>query len=685
MSGNSFLNTLFGLIPLLPLSAAFAEPLSLGSLQAIEQIVKKDASLLETFFVGEELLDEIAGKKEGVEFLSEIENQGWFGDNDSQSQFWKTARNIHLSSQQKAESLKAIIERFKENQSFSLWKAQQSFMQSREKPSHYAACSTSSVGKEVFGLLLPTPFQDAKDAYCSQELATRCMKDGAIVMYGSARIQPGEHGYHHAQRLAELIMGSQKLQPVSIVTGGGPGLMAAANIGALAGLANLEAGKSTGHSVGLATYFPKGNETIEVDNFTKWQSEDGQAKFCGYMAASFAQRQADMAEHASAHVYNRGGTGTEWEIYEVLSKIESGLIRAGSPIVFLAEDDASATSLQNEWGSMLRRLENISERSPSLNFLKDLRESKVGMTMDFMGHAILLTNQPEIAAEFLETHLFDKDLLTTRTQKANKNDLQATPEEIESDSLAYLKLLREITGRPEKNYQLNHPKSGETITIKETRERTISIVASKQELSDKADNIHIQAMRDIQGLLVEFAKRLPESSVPVNKYPIATSGIGPMVLPVHTQLSMQGLPSLTLEKPGKSLSPLGSKMASKKPEHLKQVYIRSHSQRDAYFLERAAAIVFTPTDLESEWQIYQTFVRIQTGKIPMDRIPIFFMTSPVREKHDVLWGSLERRLEQMAKNNVIGPSDIDMLKKNYVTSVDELLMKLESSSSISNW
>lgn len=39
------------------------------------------------------------------------------------------------------------------------------------------------------------------------------------------------------------------------------------------------------------------------------------------MFASFSQREADMVDRGAAIVIAQGGVGTEWEIYETLSKI----------------------------------------------------------------------------------------------------------------------------------------------------------------------------------------------------------------------------------------------------------------------------------------------------------------------------------------------------------------------------
>jgi uncharacterized protein (TIGR00730 family) len=51
-----------------------------------------------------------------------------------------------------------------------------------------------------------------------------------VTIFGSARVQPGTFGYEQTKRLAEMLAG----MGCDIITGGGPGLMQAANEGAAA-------------------------------------------------------------------------------------------------------------------------------------------------------------------------------------------------------------------------------------------------------------------------------------------------------------------------------------------------------------------------------------------------------------------------------------------------------------------
>jgi hypothetical protein len=149
---------------------------------------------------------------------------------------------------------------------------------------------------------IPTPEDLAKDAYCAELMIQRNAPDGVITVFGSASAKEDWPTYAMTRRFAELWtkeMGAE----YPILSGGGPGLMEAANRGA------KEAG---GKSLSFATYFGSGAEKPNA------YITDG------FMFASFAQREAEMVDRAAAIVVAPGGVGTEWEIFESLSKIQTG-------------------------------------------------------------------------------------------------------------------------------------------------------------------------------------------------------------------------------------------------------------------------------------------------------------------------------------------------------------------------
>ncbi len=130
----------------------------------------------------------------------------------------------------------------------------------------------------------------------------------AVSIYGSARIKPGDELYAQTQEIARRLGEAG----FSIVTGGGPGVMEAANKGA------LEAGVA---SVGLNIDLPDqqaGNEfTTKSVTFKH-----------------FFVRKVMLVKYASAFVIMPGGMGTLDELTEVLTLIQTHKIKPFPVILF---------------------------------------------------------------------------------------------------------------------------------------------------------------------------------------------------------------------------------------------------------------------------------------------------------------------------------------------------------------
>ncbi len=120
----------------------------------------------------------------------------------------------------------------------------------------------------------------------------------AVTIYGSARTQPGEADYEKAREIAYLL----GKQGFSIVTGGGPGLMEAANKGA------MEAGVK---SVGLNIELPSE------------QSPNAYADI-SMTFHHFFVRKLMLVKYATAFIIMPGGLGTLDELTEVLNLIQCG-------------------------------------------------------------------------------------------------------------------------------------------------------------------------------------------------------------------------------------------------------------------------------------------------------------------------------------------------------------------------
>ena len=130
----------------------------------------------------------------------------------------------------------------------------------------------------------------------------------AVTIWGSARVKPGDEQYTKteeiARRLGEL--------GFSIITGGGPGLMEAANKGA------LEAGAK---SVGVNIELP---EEQAANTYTS----------LSLTLRHFFVRKVLLVKYATAFVIMPGGLGTLDELTEVLTLMQSHKIKPFPVVLF---------------------------------------------------------------------------------------------------------------------------------------------------------------------------------------------------------------------------------------------------------------------------------------------------------------------------------------------------------------
>ncbi|MDP3661654.1 MAG: TIGR00730 family Rossman fold protein [bacterium] len=134
----------------------------------------------------------------------------------------------------------------------------------------------------------------------------------SVSIFGSARVEEGSVHYERARSLAARIV---KDLGYAIITGGGGGIMEAANRGA------RDAG---GQSVGLNIRLPKEQQknayTTDSMEFTYF--------FVRKVALSFA---------AEAYIFLPGGFGTLDEFFEILTLIQTHKIRR-IPIILVGRD-----------------------------------------------------------------------------------------------------------------------------------------------------------------------------------------------------------------------------------------------------------------------------------------------------------------------------------------------------------
>jgi uncharacterized protein (TIGR00730 family) len=135
--------------------------------------------------------------------------------------------------------------------------------------------------------------------------------DNAVTIFGSARVKPDDVYYQKTEKLAKLLV----QEKFNVITGGGPGIMAAANKGA------SEAG---GKSVGLNIRLPfeqKPNPYANIHLDYKY----------------FFVRKVMFVKYAVAYVIMPGGFGTMDELFEALTLIQTKKIKS-FPLILMGSE-----------------------------------------------------------------------------------------------------------------------------------------------------------------------------------------------------------------------------------------------------------------------------------------------------------------------------------------------------------
>jgi len=142
----------------------------------------------------------------------------------------------------------------------------------------------------------------------------------AVTIYGSSRAKPGNWSFETAMTLAAALGGNG----FSIITGGGPGVMEAANIGAF-----NAGGQSVGLNIDLAEEQPSNRCTTLSLKFHY-----------------FFVRRVMMVKYATAFVLFPGGFGTLDELFELSTLMQTKKLQP-SPIILMG---------RSYWDGLLRWL-----------------------------------------------------------------------------------------------------------------------------------------------------------------------------------------------------------------------------------------------------------------------------------------------------------------------------------------
>lgn len=138
------------------------------------------------------------------------------------------------------------------------------------------------------------------------------VNENTVTFFGSARFKENNPYYKQAEELAKKL--AEELQ-LTVISGGGPGIMEAANRGAVEGHAN---------SIGMTIQLPH----EQVTNHYVKQAADFYYFFSRKVALAFAAR---------AFVYFPGGFGTLDEFFEILTLMQTGKIPK-IPVVLCGEE-----------------------------------------------------------------------------------------------------------------------------------------------------------------------------------------------------------------------------------------------------------------------------------------------------------------------------------------------------------
>jgi uncharacterized protein (TIGR00730 family) len=145
----------------------------------------------------------------------------------------------------------------------------------------------------------------------------------AASVFGSARTQPGDKYYKEAEELSAKLAKKQ----FTIITGGGGGIMEAANVGAF---------KVGGHSIGFNIQLPF------EQKLNPYTTDSLDFDF-------FFSRKVMLAFASEVYIYFPGGFGTMDEMFELLTLVQTKKIEP-IPIVLYGKD---------YWGPFVELFEKV--------------------------------------------------------------------------------------------------------------------------------------------------------------------------------------------------------------------------------------------------------------------------------------------------------------------------------------
>jgi uncharacterized protein (TIGR00730 family) len=177
----------------------------------------------------------------------------------------------------------------------------------------------------------------------------------AVTIFGSARTKPEDPYYRAAATIGKELARNN----LAVITGGGPGIMAAANRGAAQGK-----GKSVGLNIELP-FEQKGNPYANVPLRFHY----------------FFSRKVCFVKYSIAFIYMPGGFGTLDEFFEVLTLVQTQRIPR-FPLILFGRDYWSG--LVHWMKSVLEKKKMISPGDLDLFLITDDAKEAVDWVLDYM-------------------------------------------------------------------------------------------------------------------------------------------------------------------------------------------------------------------------------------------------------------------------------------------------------------
>lgn len=186
-----------------------------------------------------------------------------------------------------------------------------------------------------------------------------------VSVFGSARTKPDHKNYRIAVEIGEELV----KHGYGVITGGGPGIMEAANKGA-----NNRNGKSVGLNIDLP-FEQKNNKWIDQDKLLNFDY--------------FFVRKVMFVRYSQGFIVLPGGFGTLDELFESMTLIQT--MKIGKfPIVLVGKEYWSGLF---DWvRNVMLKEKNISEEDLELVSIVDNAEDAVGVIDEFYSKFLLSPN-----------------------------------------------------------------------------------------------------------------------------------------------------------------------------------------------------------------------------------------------------------------------------------------------------